>query len=441
LKYKIKDFYYRVKVYLANTSWIMAEKLLSMGGAFVITLFVARYLGPEQFGVFSYALSLVALFGVAGHVGLSGLVVHKLVKSPEETHEIMGTSLALKGGGYIVGLILIIAYVVFTENVESDVFWLVLILSTTLLLQPINILDFWFQSQLQAKYTAITKTTALLVTALFKALLIFCGANLILFAFANVLQALLVAIGLFTFYYYKSEIGYGKWRVSAVRAKELVSQGWMVFLGSIFAVIYLKVDQVMLRWLIGTEEVGIYAVAASLSEAWYFVPAAIVTSFFPKLIKLKEDTPTQFNKRLQQLFDLLFIVALSVAVMVSLVAQPVVNIMFGDSYASAASILVVHIWAAIFVFLRAAFRNWMFIENALIFSLITQGLGALVNVALNYCFIPIYGGLGAAYATLASYAVASYLALLLYPKTRIIFWMMTKSFFAPFRLAVNIIKN
>lgn len=430
---KLKTFYKRIQIYLANTSWIMAEKIAVMGLAFAVTVVLARYLGPEQFGILAYAISLVSLFAVAGQVGLSGLVVRELVKDPENKNTIMGTSFVLKGLGYLIGFSLVLTTAFLTEPFGSVEFWVLLIIAFSLIFKPLDVIDFWFQSFLQAKYIAISATVAAVISSALKLLLVFLGAQLVLFAVASLIQAVIGAILLISFFVTKSKLKVTDWQFSKDKAKELFSQGWVVFLGSIFAVIYLKVDQVMLKWLVGTEEVGIYALAASLSEAWYFVPAAIVASFFPKLIKLKQESPKQYHHRLQQLFDFLFVIALVVAVLVTLLAQPIISTLFGEAYLGAIPILVVHIWAALFIFMRAAFSKWILIENVLMFSLITQGLGALANVALNFWLIPLYGGLGAAYATLFAYAMASYIALLFHTKTRVVSFMMTKSFFAPIR--------
>lgn len=434
---KLSKFYSRTQVYLANTSWIMAEKLLNMGISFVVMILVARHLGPEHFGILAYGISLVSLFAIAGHVGLSGLVVRELVKHPDATQEIMGTSFALKGAGYFIGLLLLIVFAVVSEEYQSTEFWVLIILSISILFRPFDVIDFWFQSRLEAKYAAIPKIIALLISSVFNVLLVFASAQLVLFAFANALQVIVAAILMYVIYKYKSKLSIKNWRMSARRAKGLVEQGWMIFLGSIFAMIYLKIDQIMLKWLVGPEEVGVYAVAATLSEAWYFVPTAIVASFFPKMIKLKESEPGLYEARLQQMFDLLYMLALGVAVFVTLLAKPLVLLVFGEAYGASSAILVIHIWAAIFIFMRAAFSKWILIENVLMFSLITQGLGALANVALNFVLIPDYGGLGAAYATLISYATASYIALIFYSRTRPVFRMMTLAMFSPFRYMVK----
>lgn len=430
---KLKQFYKSSQVYLANTTWIMAEKITVIGLAFAVMVVLARYLGPEQFGILAYAISLVSIFAVAGHVGLSGLVVRELVKDPENKNTIMGTSFVLKGLGYLIGFMLVLITDFITEPLGSVEFWVLLIIGLSLIVKPLDVIDFWFQSLLQAKYTAISRTVATVISSALKLLLVFLGAQLILVAIAHLVQAVIGTMLLITFFILKSKLKLTDWQFSKDKAKELFSQGWVVFLGSIFAVIYLKVDQVMIKWLVGAEEVGIYAVAASLSEAWYFVPAAIVASFFPKLIKLKQENPKQYHYRLQQLFDFLFVLALVVAVLVTVLAQPIISTLFGEEYLGTIPILVVHIWAALFIFIRAVFSKWILIENVLMFSLITQGLGALANVALNFWLIPLYGGLGAAYATLIAYAMASYIALLFHKKTRVVFIMMTKSFVAPIR--------
>lgn len=426
-------FYQRFSTYLSNISWIMGEKILAMGIAFLIAALVARHLGPDQFGVLSYAFSLVALFGVAGHMGLSGVLVREIVKWPNARSEILGTSFVLKSLSVFLGIIVLIFFIFSTEKLHSQVFWISIIAASTLLLQPTVIFDFWFQAHLKAKYTAVAAIIGSLFGSGFKLILVIFSSGLIWFAVANLIQLLIVAIILFIFFCKTTTVPISTWSFSRARAREFVVQGGIVFLGSIFAIIYLKIDLIMLRWMINTQEVGIYSVAATLSEIWYFVPNAIVASFFPKLIELHKKDEKKFNHRLQQIFDLLLLIAFFVAIFVQLIADPIILIFFGENYSQSSSILIIHIWSGLFIFMRAAFSKWILIENVLIFSVITQGSGALLNIVLNLLLIPHYAGQGAAFATLLSYATASYFSLILYSRTRPIFWMMTLAFFSPIR--------
>ena len=149
LKTKILNFYNRFNIYLFNTSWIMGEKILHMGIVFLITILVARYLGPTHFGMLAYAISVLSLFATFGHVGLRGIVVHELSKYPKSKQEIMGTSFGLIIFGYLIGLILMLSFTIFSENIYSEQFWLLSILAITLLFRPIYVIDLWFQSQLE----------------------------------------------------------------------------------------------------------------------------------------------------------------------------------------------------------------------------------------------------------------------------------------------------
>jgi O-antigen/teichoic acid export membrane protein len=433
----IKTTYHKLQKYIHNTAWIMGEKVAAMGIGFLVTVLLARYLGPENFGVYSYAISLTSLFAAAGHMGLSGLVVREIVKKPNERALTLGTTFALKLIGMAFGYALLLVYAFVFEGAGSVEFVVLAIAGAALLFKPFDVIDFWFQAFVQARFIAMARLSALLISSAAKIILVLFGFGVVYLVAANMLQAMLAAVALVLLYKLKTSLQLSHWSMSWRKAKELFGQGWVIYLGSIFAVIYLKVDQIMLRWLLGPESVGVYAVAAQLSEAWYFVPTAIVASFFPKLIKLREQSESLFNQRLQQLFDMLFILALVVAVIVTLLDDAFIALFFGPDYAASASVLTIHIWAALFIFMRAAFSKWILIENVLVFSLITQGVGAMLNVVLNFLLIPIYGVQGAAVATLISYAFASFFSLIIYEKTRPVFVMMLKSFVAVVRYALG----
>jgi O-antigen/teichoic acid export membrane protein len=252
------------------------------------------------------------------------------------------------------------------------------------------------------------------------------------------LESVLIALILIFVYYKRTVLNILNWKFSLKLSKELISKSWMIMLGSFFAIIYLKSDQIMLKWMIGDSEVGIYSVASLLSEVWYFLPAIIVTSLFPKIIEYKENNIKQYYKRLQQLMDLLFVVALIIAIIISLIATNVITLLYGNAYADSGIILSIHIWAGLFIFMREVFSKWIIVENLLQFSIITHGLGMIFNIILNLILIPEYGAVGAAIATIISYSIASYFSLLFFKKTRIIFFMMTKAMLSPFHYLFRI---
>jgi O-antigen/teichoic acid export membrane protein len=435
----MQTFYKKYSKYLSNTLWIFSGKIIGIGLSFISVVIVARHLGPQGFGSLAYALSAIGIVAVVGHLGLSGLVVRDLVKYPEERNTILGTVAFIKIAAMSFAYILIILIIGVLEGFHNIEFYLVAIAGSSLLLHPSDTIKFWFEACVQSKYTSSVGIISQLSATASKVFLATGGFSLIYFSVVPVLSSLVSACLLILLYNKTSAIKISQWKASASKAKELISQSWMIYFGSFFAVIYLKVDQVMLRLLADTNEVGQYAVASQISEAFYFIPTAIAISFYPRLISLQKENIFLFNLRLQQLFDGLTILSLVVVATFTLFSQHFLPIIFGAAYVGSIPVLVIHIWSGVFIFQRAIFSKWILIEGLLRFSLITQGLGALANIALNFLLIPRLGGIGAAYATLFSYAVASFLSLLFYKKTRPIFWKMTFAFLSPIRYSYKFI--
>lgn len=427
------EFLRKFHKYVSNSSWILADKFLGLATSFVVSIVLARRLGPDKFGSLSYAISIMSLFAIAGHMGISGIAVRELVKNPSESEQTLGTVFCLKALGYGIGFLAIIGMALGTEELGSPVFWALIIVGASLLFRPWDTIDFWFQAKVQSKYNAISGLVSRLASSGLKLAAALAGLGLIALSFAQLAQSVIATVILLWFYHKATPTKTKLIQFDKSKAKQLLSQGILVFAGSVFAVINLKIDQVMLKWIAGSSEVGYYSVASTLSEAWYFVPMAIVTSVFPRLIQLRTENTARYNFRLQQVLDLLFGVAFVVAIGVSVMASPVIHQLYGTTYDSSIAILKVHVWTGLFVFMRALFSRWIIIEDLLVFSLVTQGLGALANVLLNLFLIPSMGGYGAAISTLFSYAVSSYFALLVSARTRGMFWMMTKAMAAPLR--------
>lgn len=430
----VKSIYMKLKKYIHNTLWILSDKIISLIVGFGLSVMLARYLGPSDFGVYAYATSVTALFGVAGHMGLSGLIVKELVSRPESVSETLGTTIALKYVGVSLGYILIVAYSILFESIGTKEFWVLVVSGLSLFFLPFDVIDYWFQSHIKSRYVAIARFSGLSTGSLFKIAFVFLGFGTISFLWANIFQSMIVAAVLWVLYKLSTKNRVLHWKVNWNVGKDLLSKGWKVYLGSIFAVVYLKIDQVMLRWIEGQESVGVYAVASQLSEAWYFIPIAIVSSIFPKLLALKSKSQKEFDFRFQQLMDLLLLLSVFISIVVTICAEQLINIFYNDSYFESSDVLIIHIWSSVFIFMRAAFSRWILIENELMFSIVTQGAGAIINIVLNFILIPVYGVKGAASATLISYAFASFISLLFHKKTRPVFIIMLKSFLLPFRV-------
>ncbi|MCP9234075.1 flippase [Mesorhizobium sp. LMG 17147] len=394
---------------------------------------VARYLGPSDFGLLSYTFSTALLFSVVGQLGLDGLVIREIINRPDDVPRVLGTVFTLKFAGHLLGAVGLVVYTL-SMSVNSTERTMLLLAAVFIPLASLSgFFGLWFHSRVQARYNAISSSMSVLLVGLGKLGLVWMGFTVVAFAAANIVQVLIsVALSL---RFYKRQKGppLSHWRFSPAFARMLLAESWLLFLGSIFGLIYLKIDVMMLRWLAGPAEVGRYAVAATLSEAAYFVPAALVASVFPKLIETAKADQDLFNRQFQALFDVLWLAGLGMIATMFLVGGPLIRFLFGVDYGPSVPILMVHVLSAPFLFMRIAFTRWTIIGGGATFFVLTEGLGALTNVAFNLLLIPHYGSLGAAFATLLSYATATYLTLAIPRRTRPIFIMMSRSAFMPWR--------
>jgi O-antigen/teichoic acid export membrane protein len=392
-----------------------------------VGVWIARYLGSEQFGLFSYVQSFVGLFTVIATLGLDGIVVRELVKDESKRDELLGTAFWLKLMGSFVVLVILSIAVIFTSN-DSYTNTLVFIIASATIFQSFNVIDFYFQSKVMGKCIVFANVFSLLISSAIKVIIILMNAPLIVFVWMMLLDSLILALG-FVYFYIKNNSTFSikKLTFNKSIAASLLKDSWPLILSGMVIAVYMKIDQVMIMEMMDAEAVGQYAAAVRLSEAWYFIPMVIASSLFPAIINAKAQSEELYYARLQKLYDLMAWMAIAIALPMTFLSDWIVHLLYGDQYTQAGSVLMIHIWAGVFVFLGVASGKWLLTENLQIFSTINTTIGAIVNISLNYLLIPRIGIDGAAWATLISYFVAAYLCLFFSKKTRINFINLSKS--------------
>lgn len=406
-----------------NIGWLFFDKVLRMGVGLFVGVWTARYLGTEQFGLLNFALAFTGLFGAIATLGLQGIVVRDIVRDPEGAKVTLGTAAILQFIGGLVAYLLILVAIAYLRPDDALARTIVAILGSVMLLKASEIAVYWFESQVQSKYTVWVQNSAFLLFAVIKILLILREAPLIAFVWAMLAEAAVVALVLLVVLGMRGPGGLISLGVNVSRAKSLLRDSWPLILSSIAIIIYMKIDQVMLGQMIGDEAVGIYSAAVRISEVWYFIPMAIVASVFPAILEAKKLGEEKYYARLQQLYDLMVVISLTVALPMTFLSTPLIKLVFGESYVEAGTVLAIHMWASIFVFLSVASGKWFIAENRQILALQRNVLGAISNVVLNLALIPLYGPMGAAIATVVSYAIAAFFSDLLQAETRRMFIM------------------
>ncbi len=389
-------------------------------------------MGPDRYGILNYCIAFTTLFGVVGGLGLRNIVVRELVKTPKIRDKVLGTSFLMMLVAGFFAMLLTLAMVYWSRSSDTETLLLVTIISIGFIFKAFQSITYYFEAIVKSKYFVYASNTAYLVASLLKIVCILTNQGLEAFCIIILLETILTSILLIIVYTH-----YGKrilnWKFDRRIARGLIKDSLPLLLSGIMAIIYMKIDQIMLREMTTDKELGLYSAAVKLTEVWFFIPMIIKSSVFPNLVKTFETDKLSFYNKFYRLFRLMIIFSLAIAILFSLSGNYLVELLFGEDYSNSGKMLKGLIWVLIFVSLGVARSAYLISYNWNNIYFYTLALGAISNILINVVMIPNYGGLGAVVATLISYAIAGYISCFFFKKTRKIGLIMTLALFNPFK--------
>lgn len=414
--------------YFKNTSWLFAEKILRMAVGLFVGVWMTRYLGPERYGLLSYAQSFTSLFSSLASLGIDGVLLRKLIKYPYKEKELIGTAFLLKlTGSFLFLFILNVVTILISKDNSTRI--LIAIVGSAIICQSFNVIDLYFQSKVLSKYVVFANSLSLLCSSILKVILILLNAPLIAFAWTFLFDGTVLILGFLYFFIKISNFNIKYIKFNTNLGISLIKDGFFYMLSAIIISLYMRIDQVMIKEILNEKSVGYYAVAARISELWYFIPILISKSLYPAIESAKKYSLKIYYDRLEKIFVICYLLSLLIVLPTFFLSDYIIITLYGDSYEVAGSILKIHTISLVFAFQRVASEYWVLSQNARFFELVKTGLGVFSNVILNIFLIKIYGIRGAAIATVISMSITSYFSYALYKKSRIIFRLMTKTLF------------
>ncbi len=411
--------------YFSNTSWMFAEQMLRIIAGLLVGIWVARYLGPVQFGIFSYALAFTALFAGIAKLGLDNIVVRDLVREPRRRDIYLGTAFWLKLVGAILTLGIVAFATLFTKNDHTTNLY-IFIIASGMVLQSFEVIDFYFQSQVLSKFVSTCKMIQLALSSAAKIYFVLSEADLFWFVAVSFFDQAALALTLYIAYRYQ-KIGSFYRHFDWKTAQRLLRDSWPLIFSGLAIAFYMRIDQVMIKQMLGAKEVGLYSAAVRLSEAWYFIPMIITSSLFPAIVSAKKVSEALYYARLQRLFAFLVWIAIAVAVPMTFFSEWLIMFLYGAAYKAAGQVLMIHVWTGVFVALGVASSSWFASENLQHYAFYRTLSGVIINITLNLILIRPFGLIGAAIATVVAQSMAALFFDLLTKKTRIVFLIKLKA--------------
>ena len=330
---------------IRNIVWAVTGKVITLLGGLLVGIFIARYLGPEQYGLMSYVTSYVALFQVLAYFGMDQIEIREESKTPEEKDKIIGTAFTLKIGFAIITMLLV-AITAWIFEADSFTKWMIILYSVSMMANSFGVIRNYFTSLVWNEYIVKTEITRTLIGAGIKIALLLFHAPLIWFITAALFDTLLIAGGYLVSYRNKIN-SIRKWFFDKEQAIYLIRESFPLLLSGAAVIVYTKIDQIMIGNMIDKSSVGHYAVAGKFVEICIFIPTIMCQTITPILVKIYQTSQKDYLEKLQLFMNITIWGTTLMCLIISIIATPLIHYTFGIQFASASSLLQIMIFKVI----------------------------------------------------------------------------------------------
>ena len=390
------------KEFIKNTSYVTVAKLFENIFAYLIIIMITRYLGAEGLGQYSFIFSFVGLFFIFSDFGLTPMMTKDLAKDFSDINKYASNVLTLK---LILTLASLLIYCGSLLFIGKENLFLALILAG--FIEVSNKIFSFSKSILRVQHNG--KVIALVNVG--ERLIALIGAFIVLPITGDLFWFVFV---LFISYMVKSVVSYlsvkdyfdFSFTLNWKFLLDLLKKGYPFMFIGIFAMIYVRMDTVMLSFLKNDEVVGWYNAGYKLINVFNMFPALLLTFGFPLFSQyFAEDNKKALKNLFKKLIQISLIVIIPIAIIVFIFGQRIINLIYGINTIEAANAFNILIVADIFIYLTMIMGRLISAADKQKLFMKIAGVGAIINIVLNFILIPEYSLNGAGVATLITYVI------------------------------------
>lgn len=385
---------------IANVGWMLGERGIGVLIAFFVMTLVARALGPDNFGAYVYIFSVTMLLSPIAHFGMSEILVRESLARPADRHALFGSAMAITAFFSLISVLAGVAIVAFFGGPSGVTPWLMLMACSQLMVIPIETTWAWFKADERMGLVVVPRILVALGVAMAAIYLVQKGYGLTAFvALRAVEQAGIALLALMVFAWATKALH--RLTVSRREIRHLVSTGLPLMLSMLATILYMRIDQVMLGQMATADELGRYGLAVRVSEVALVIPIALGTSFFASIIRA--EARGSLPEQSQRLYDAMTVATLFAGGVLAVAAIFLFEPIFGAAYADGLLPTLILILGLPFYSWGIAREKVLLARRQYWFTPIIALCGAVLNIGLNLIFIPHFGSIGAAWATVATF--------------------------------------
>ena len=411
---------FRSKKTKYNFSWLVFDKFARASLNFLLFIFLARYLGPQEFGILNYLLALVFLFTSLSSLGINPVLTNILIKNKRKTNNsIISNSYILRFFSSLFGYLIFILFIIYLHGKNVYLSYSIII-GLSIIIKSYEVLFSYFESKSLSKYIVISQTISLVIV--FSLIVSFLYLEFdIKYIYYCFLVDSLITLFLINIFFFKKERNF-LFNLDFRKIYKIIYKSFPVLLSIVSIVIYMRIDQVMINLLLSEKDVGIYSVSVRIVEMFHFIPKIIMVSYLPILLISKN-----YTFELIKINSLLFKLSILVIFFIFALSKYITSILFGEIYMESVLTTILLSISLIFVFFGVANEHWYISKNLQKYYALNVFIGAITNIILNYFLIPSFGISGAAYSTILTYLLIIFLFDIFNKKTRVLLKLKYKS--------------
>lgn len=390
-----------------NSGWLLFDKLLRAFFALFVGAYVARYLGPIQFGELTYYIAFIAIFQSIANLGLDGIVVREISTNKNKARAILKSAIKLKLVAGVGCFVCAIVCYGFFNNWDGYGLSVIGVIGLSLIFQVTDTVDLWLQSESQNKKSVITKSIAYTISNGLKIALVLVGAPFFAFVVMFCVEASINSLAMYIAYTRhpcRSGCGWDK-----ALPRKLLLESWPYIISGVSIAIYMRIDQIMIKDMLDSKALGIYAAAIPFSSVWNIIPVALSLSAAPFIAKKAIIGDKHFENSMLTLFRVLILISLSIIIFTQFASKWLIVFFYGSIYEDAHKVLDIYILTAFPIFMGVAQNVWLVNKKLAHISLIQTVAGAIFSIACNYFLLPVFGVLGAAISAVFSQLISAVL--------------------------------
>lgn len=395
-----------MNVFKKNLSWIFFGNIVHAVFQFALNIYCARQFGSSDYGVINYCVSLVAFFIAVGTFGFNCVITKFFAQEENNTGKFLGTTILARLAFSFIAIIILQVIIAFDDSYSPTLAIIVLCQSAQIMFGVADLFVYWFRYKNQAKQVAIIRLVAFAIAALWRFVAIYFH-SLEWYSMGISIEVALFSI--FLYWLFKKEYMAHRLSFDKDCLKQILRLSYPFIFSAILVTIYGQTDKIMLKSMVDFDSVGLYSVSLTLAGAISIIPSALIEGFRPEIMIYKVQNEMKYKHRLRQLYGIVFWLCVAYCLFISIFSEPLIRLLYGEQYLAAVSSLSIIVWYTSFSYFGAINNMYMVAENKTFWVQIITLAGALLNVVLNFAFIPLWGIVGAAVASLITQVFGNYI--------------------------------